>query len=258
MARNLKLTKPYMRGADVRRAQRLLKTNKYGDFLRDGVDGVYGPVSATAVYRAKYWLGYPPKHLAKRGVYGPALERYLQGAPLPPAFLARRKFRLRARNAANSVAAKRKKMVTLARRQVGVKENPPNSNRVKFSTWYGMIGPWCAMFVTWCGVMAGLKAFKRGVRWAYVPYMDHDADAGRNGIFTISFVAAKIGDIATMHFGSGISKHVGIVWTRRGAYLILVEGNTSPDNGGSQDNGGTVAVKVRARSQVRRVIRVKH
>lgn len=37
-----------------------------------------------------------------------------------------------------------------ARSQLGVAENPAGSNKVLYSDWYGLQGPWCAMFVSWC------------------------------------------------------------------------------------------------------------
>lgn len=253
-----KILKRGDRGPYVRRLQRILRDNKYGDFMQGAkLDGEYGPLTAAAVYRAKYWLGYGPKQLSRDFVH-PTTIRLLLGAPLPGAHPARRAFRLRKKAEANDITNKRRKMVAIAKSQVGTSESPAGTNRVKFSVWYGMIGPWCAMFDTWCGVQAGLTAFKRGARWAYVPYMDDDADHNRNGVFSISFDAAREGDVANMHFGSGISKHTGIVAARRGSYLVLVEGNTSSNSLGSQDNGGTVAVKVRHRSDVRRVIRIKH
>src|SRR5262252_5192294 len=30
--------------------------------------------------------------------------------------------------------------------QIGTKENPANSNQCPYTQWYGMVGPWCAMF----------------------------------------------------------------------------------------------------------------
>lgn len=257
MKRALAITTPATRGAAVVRAQRILSGlsgGKYGNLLRDKVDGVFGPHTAAAAFRAHHWLGYPASK--RRRVYTAELERYLLGAPLPPAMRLRRKLRLAAQAKANAVASKRKRMVAVAKGEVGTHERG-TSNVVKYSTWYGMIGPWCLMFVTWCGVTAGLtKAFKRGVRWAYCPFLDADADAGRNSVFTVPFTDTGEGDIATLHFGGGESKHVGIIAARRGAFLVMVEGNTAGTASGSQDDGGTVAVKVRPRSHVRRTIRV--
>ena len=47
------------------------------------------------------------------------------------------------------------KILEIARLQLGIKENPPNSNRVKFNTAYygqevsGRAYPWCCAFVWW-------------------------------------------------------------------------------------------------------------
>ena len=47
-------------------------------------------------------------------------------------------------------------LVSIAKSQLGVTEYPPNSNRVKYNTWYygksvsGSAYPWCMVFVCWC------------------------------------------------------------------------------------------------------------
>lgn len=43
-----------------------------------------------------------------------------------------------------------------ARSQIGTGEQRPGSNRVPYSDWYGVRGPWCAMFVSWCLFHEGL------------------------------------------------------------------------------------------------------
>lgn len=59
MARILQLTTPYMHGEDVRRLQRALNSNRFGDFLVGSTaHGDFGPITAQGVYPAKYWLGY--------------------------------------------------------------------------------------------------------------------------------------------------------------------------------------------------------
>ena len=46
-------------------------------------------------------------------------------------------------------------LLELARRQLGVKEDPPGSNKVKYNAWYygrevsGAAYPWCMVFVQW-------------------------------------------------------------------------------------------------------------
>lgn len=48
------------------------------------------------------------------------------------------------------------RLVEIAMSQVGVKENPSGSNKVKYNTWYygrevsGSAYPWCCVFVEWC------------------------------------------------------------------------------------------------------------
>lgn len=77
-----------------------------------------------------------------------------------------------------------------ARTQLGVAENPAGSNRVLYSDWYGLQGPWCAMFVSWCtheeGVPlpattskgfaytpSGAQWFQRQGRWTSTPAKGH-------------------------------------------------------------------------------------
>jgi len=55
-----------------------------------------------------------------------------------------------------------KKLVEIAKSQVGITESPANSNCVKYNDWYwgkgtrGDAYPWCCAFVSWCfAVLAG-------------------------------------------------------------------------------------------------------
>lgn len=143
----------------------------------------------------------------------------------------------------------RTEVVRIAKGQVGITEHPAGSNKVKYSQWYGMIGPWCAMFVSWCYAQAG-KSF----RYAYVPYVVTDARAGRNNLTTTSSPAA--GDLACYQFGHE-PDHIGIFvrWTNKAAgEFEAVEGNTSKT---SNDNGGAVMLRRRTRSQVVAFVKVK-
>src|SRR3569832_43362 len=72
----LHLTSPQMSGPDVQNAQRLLHSNRYGkNYLDSPIDGVFGPATARACKRAKYWLGYAKRDIG--GGYGPELRQYL-------------------------------------------------------------------------------------------------------------------------------------------------------------------------------------
>jgi hypothetical protein len=137
-----------------------------------------------------------------------------------------------------------------AKNQIGVKESPYGSNEVKYSDWYGMIGPWCAMFCTWCFELAAQDlgkdspSFVRGSYYAYVPYIVSDARNGRRGLSVPSEV--KPGDLVCYNWDGGPSgefDHIGIFekWTG-GRTFTAIEGNTSVDN---NSNGGEVMRRTR-------------
>ena len=58
----------------------------------------------------------------------------------------------------------------LALSQVGTKEVPDGSNRVKYSLWYGLIGAWCMMFAQWLMWKAGIKVFRTASTVAFVKH----------------------------------------------------------------------------------------
>jgi peptidoglycan hydrolase-like protein with peptidoglycan-binding domain len=239
LTRPLVLTTPLMRGNAVRNAQYLLKNNKYGKFYTGEVDGIYGTQTAQAVYRAKYWLGYPEKDINK--AYFTQIRSYLlEEKKLPYWYQYRRKQRLK--KAAQKTLGQ--KAYEKAVSQIGVKESPAYSNNVYYSRWYGIRGPWCAMFLTWCFVMAGSRAFVRGWRYAYVPYILNDARYGRNNLTTTRNPVK--GDLAIYSIGGREADHIGIFegWKDGGRLrFTAIEGNTSA--GGSQTNGGAVLRKER-------------
>ena len=71
--RLLHLASPLMTGADVKALQKLLNEDGYGKGL--DADGEYGPMTAQAVYRAQFWLGFPrPDQLAGRRIKQPQLR----------------------------------------------------------------------------------------------------------------------------------------------------------------------------------------
>ncbi|MGL5910650.1 MAG: CHAP domain-containing protein [Phycicoccus sp.] len=121
-------------------------------------------------------------------------------------------------------------VLAVARAELNTREYPTGSNRVRYSTWYGITGPWCAMFVSWVASRAqvtdiiprhaytpdGAEWFKRRSRWGRTP---------------------RVGAIVYYEFpGMGRISHVGIVeqlhadgsWT-------AIEGNT--DSAGSRTGG---------------------
>jgi len=175
-----------------------------GDYLQGAIDSAFGEETGRACIRAKYWLGYPEADL--RGTYGPTLDAYLLGeAELTAQMRARIKERMKPKPL-------RAKMLAEAKKHIGVKENPPGSNRVKFSDWYGIRGPWCAMFVTYCfecGAKGGSPSFAKGSYYAYCPYIVSDARNGRRGLSVTA--TPKPGDLVVYDWESnGEYDHIGI------------------------------------------------
>jgi len=127
--------------------------------------------------------------------------------------------------------------------QLGVKEAPAESNECLYTDWYGMLGPWCAMFCTWCyDQIGGSPSFDRNAaRYAYCPYVVSDARNGRYGLSVTS--NPKLGDLVVYAWGSSGAgseefDHIGFFeeWIS-GSDFNAIEGNTSTSN---DSNGGEV------------------
>lgn len=252
---HLELTSPVMQDGKgalkgktwVRDAQYLLAHNRYHENFDPGAhDGQYGPHTAAASKRAKFLLGYPKRRCNTS--FGPELYAYL--VPKDNRFARIRPLSYRIRGKKRQLAAARKaasthrlKAAQLALTQLGINESPPYSNRVKYSEWYGLTGPWCAMFVSWCYSQTG-----RDIRYAAVMSLYTDAHYGRNGL---SFVGTpEKGDLAIVeNIG-----HVGMFLEFSGdGYFKYVSGNTGS---GSEADGGEVAVHTIPRSWVNAWVRV--
>jgi peptidoglycan hydrolase-like protein with peptidoglycan-binding domain len=108
--RVLQLANPHVTGPDVVEAQTLLAKNPYGSFDAGKADGEYGELTAGAVQRAKWELGYPAN--ARDSTFGPQLKAFLSGRKqLPPPFKKRRAQRIKQ---AGSQQAIRKRIVQWA------------------------------------------------------------------------------------------------------------------------------------------------
>lgn len=129
--------------------------------------------------------------------------------------------------------------LSIAVSQIGIKEQPANSNHTKYGEWYGLdYNPWCAMFVSWCADQAG--CIDKTGRFAYCP--SWVSWAKEQGLWLDREEKPQPGDIV---FYSNASEpcHVGIVETRNGSESITaIEGNTSAS---SDDNGGAVMRRTR-------------
>lgn len=145
------------------------------------------------------------------------------------------------------------KVLALARAELGTKESPANSNRVKYNSWYygrevsGSAYPWCMVFVQWVFAQAGvplpartascgalMNAAKKTGQWVTKNY--------------------RPGDVVIYDFpGGAATDHTGIIEAVTLTGVTAIEGNTS--QAGSQSNGGQVCRKTRPYSQIVGVVR---
>ena len=146
-------------------------------------------------------------------------------------------------------------VLSIARTQIGVTESPAGSNKTKYGAWYGLDGnPWCAMFVSWCFMRAGLVGLvdvETPKGFHYTPRaLARFKEEGRG----VPKYEAKPGDIVFFQFDSDPQvDHVGIVESVSDRGLVCIEGNTSIS--GSQSNGGAVLRRPRDWGLVAGVVR---
>jgi CHAP domain len=124
-------------------------------------------------------------------------------------------------------------LLDCARSQLGVKENPPGSNMVLYSTWYPMPGqPWCGMFVSWCADRTA--ATDVIPKYAYTPDgAQWFKDRGQ------WYGSPAVGDVVFYQWAtSSRICHTGVVETvNSDGSINAIEGNTDESGGGS---GGKV------------------
>lgn len=145
------------------------------------------------------------------------------------------------------------RVLELARVELGTKEIPANSNRVKYNTWYygrevsGTVYPWCMTFVQWIFSQAGVSL---PVKTASCGALMNAAK--RSGQWVTK--GFRPGDVVIYDFPGGAdTDHTGIVETVLAAGVAAIEGNTSQT--GSQSNGGEVCRKIRPYNQIVGVVR---
>ena len=139
-------------------------------------------------------------------------------------------------------------LVNWAASQIGVKENPANSNIVKYWDFYKehcgknyQGSPWCAAFVTEGMTRIGQWIFTTDEeRFRYCPSLVNWAK--KNGQWLDRDAVCQPGDII-LFANKSLACHVGIVEKRLSSSQVqTIEGNTSAT---SNDNGGAVMRRVR-------------
>lgn len=152
-------------------------------------------------------------------------------------------------------------VLKVAKKEIGVKEKPANSNCVKYNTTYygkkvkGWKYPWCCVFVWWVFKKAGAsKLFFDGKKIASAPDFGDWAIAKK---LKVSKKNGRPGDLVLFDFNhNGTSDHIGIIEkvNSDGTYSTI-EGNTSLK---SNDNGGKVMRRKRSQSQINYLVRPKY
>lgn len=143
------------------------------------------------------------------------------------------------------------KVIEIARGELGVTESPAGSNRVKYWQDYDPAyqgQPWCVAFQWWCFWKAGeSSAFFGGAKTASCGNL---LRFFKETYQSVPVQDIAVGDLAFYNFSGSISpEHCGLITHVERShssilYVKSVEGNTTT-TGGSEDNGGVVAEKVR-------------
>jgi hypothetical protein len=125
--------------------------------------------------------------------------------------------------------------------------------------------PWCAATTSWAYRCAGWKswaAFVKAEHEAWVPAWLAAARAGKYGMSIVTNPRlARRGDAITFDWngGDGTPDHIGLIRSRPNPATLnvrTVEGNTSPGEAGSQDDGGGMWLRTRNAARPQLLIRI--
>lgn len=139
------------------------------------------------------------------------------------------------------------RVLALAASQIGVHEDPPNSNLQKYGEWAGKNGvAWCAIFQAWLFAHCGYDWRPIvGPGFAYTPTLESQLQK-QLGFTKVIPRNARPGDIVFFDFPDSVYRiqHVGIIEKNDAIHCVLttIEGNTSQS---SNDNGGEVQRRYR-------------
>ena len=133
-------------------------------------------------------------------------------------------------------------VISIAKAEVGTKESPPNSNNVKYNTWYygkpvsGSAYPWCATFISWLfkdepALLKKTASCANMLSWCE----KNNLMVSKPEPGCIVFFKYSTNNRRTNHVGL-------VIKTNPNGSITTIEGNTSKT---SNDNGGAVMERVR-------------
>ena len=136
------------------------------------------------------------------------------------------------------------KIIQIAKTEIGVCEEPPNSNLNKYGLWFGWNGvAWCAEFVSWVYHMAGFPLGNIGFTKGFAGCQSAYSHFLKTKEITTS---PQMGDIVLFDWnGDHRYDHVGLFvkWADEAKGIFeTIEGNTSLTN---DSNGGSVMSRTR-------------
>ena len=142
------------------------------------------------------------------------------------------------------------KLISCASGEIGVKESPPNSNRVKYCTEYGVVTAWCVIFIWWLFRLCGLShLFYGGGKCASCSVLMGWAKSHGQWVKG----GYKRGDLLLYDWnGDGKPEHIGLCVSVSSGKVTAIEGNTST---GSNSDGGEVMQRTRSISSVLGAVR---
>lgn len=137
-------------------------------------------------------------------------------------------------------------LIDVLLKEVGTKESPPNSNNVKYNTWFygkevsGKQFSWCMVLISWGLAQIGkpLKGFGY-LRGAAGCSTALELFAKGIGGHIIDAKDAQRGDLVFYHWNGKEPDHVGAIVERLAdeIHFRVIEGNTSSNN---DSDGGEV------------------
>lgn len=138
-------------------------------------------------------------------------------------------------------------VITLAESQIGTKESPPNSNNVKYNTWYygrpvsGPDYPWCVVFCQWVYDKCDVEL----PAWTASCTALMNAAKQKRLFVTKNY---RPGDLLLYDFkNSYFPQHCGILKVHKDGIYYAIEGNTGI---GNNVNGGEVMLRERYLSNI--------